>query len=288
MAADFDKPTLDDEYTSILPQGRDNNNALAVMFNNIQVFNIPVNAVQFANGQFNLWDGANWNVQPVSISGGGTGATNQAGARSNLGVLSESESDSRYMQSSNNLSDLDNISQSRTELNVYSKQESLAVANNLSDVQSAAVSFDNIKQSASASFAGVSRVRGFLNETSSLDACSIGAATSIWRSRCNFKADFNGSSFSVQDFTGSVSYWGLQNNSSIQKIATGQIRISLAGTGISPADCTILVTAIDSNPYVCTVSNITSTTFDIFTYNLSSSSSDQDLFIQIAKGFQTT
>lgn len=123
MSADFNNPTVDDQYTEILPQIRDNQNVNAVMFNNVSASNIPINAVQFVSGQFNLWDGGAWNVSPVAVAGGGTGATNAANARANLGVSSTSESDLAYLKITSNLSDLNNKSTARDELDVYGKSE---------------------------------------------------------------------------------------------------------------------------------------------------------------------
>ncbi len=87
MAADFNKPTLDDEYVNVLPQVRDNDAALAKMFNGVSVSNIPVNAVRFQGGAFSLWNGLTWNTQAISLGAGGTGATSASGARTNLNVL---------------------------------------------------------------------------------------------------------------------------------------------------------------------------------------------------------
>lgn len=141
--ADFNKPNRDQEYVNALPDTRSNQEALAKMFNGVSALNIPVNSVQFAGGQFNLWDGGNWNVQSIGISGGGTGATTAAGARANLGVISETDSDNKYLKQASNLADLNDKATARTELQV------LGVANNLSDVNDAPTAFDNIKQIAS-------------------------------------------------------------------------------------------------------------------------------------------
>lgn len=83
--ADFDKPDINDQYVTFDSSIRENQDALAVMFNGVQTSNIPVNSVQFQGGKFSLWDGAAWNDQPVSIAGGGTGATTAEGAINALG-----------------------------------------------------------------------------------------------------------------------------------------------------------------------------------------------------------
>lgn len=123
MSADFNNPTVDDQYTEILPQIRDNQKANAVMFNGVSVSNIPVMAVQFVSGQFNVWSGSAWDVKAVSVSGGGTGATNAADARANLGISSTSEADALYLKVNSNLSDLNDKTTARSELDVYGKSE---------------------------------------------------------------------------------------------------------------------------------------------------------------------
>src|SRR5690554_4414518 len=50
--------------------------------------------------------------------------TNVVQARSNLSVYSKSESDSRFLSKTDNLSDLTNVAQARSNLSVYSKSES--------------------------------------------------------------------------------------------------------------------------------------------------------------------
>lgn len=161
--ADFNKPNRDQEYVNALPDTRDNQEALAKMFNGVSALNIPINSVQFAGGVFSLWDGGNWNAQAVSVSGGGTGSTTAAGARTNLGVISESDSDNKYLKQASNLADLDDKSIARAEL------QALGITNNLSDVNDAATAFDNIKQPATETSIGAI-------EKSTLPELSSGAA----------------------------------------------------------------------------------------------------------------
>ena len=73
---------------------------------------------------------------------------NAATARTNLSVYSKAEADSKYLAKSNNLSDLTNVATARANLSVYSKIESdliyLAKANNLSDILSASAARTNL------------------------------------------------------------------------------------------------------------------------------------------------
>jgi len=86
MVADFDKPTVDDEYTNILPDIRELTKSLALMFSQGNEQNIPVSSIRFINNQFSKFNGATFDVQAISIGGGGTGSTSAAGARSALGT----------------------------------------------------------------------------------------------------------------------------------------------------------------------------------------------------------
>jgi hypothetical protein len=90
--ADFNKPTQNDEYTSVLDDIRSNVSISATM-NYAGASNIPLNSVQFISGAFQTYNGAEFVNQPVSITGGGTGASNSSAARGNLNVYSKSEVD---------------------------------------------------------------------------------------------------------------------------------------------------------------------------------------------------
>ena len=160
--ADFDKPTLDDTYVNVLPDIRLNQAANALMFNGVTVSNIPAGAIQYAGGVFGTWNGASFDVTPVVIGGGGTGATTAAGARANLDLYSTSESDAIHMSITANGSDINDASIFRTNIDVYSTSESDAITglsllktDNLASVASASTSFDNIKQSSTETSEGV-------------------------------------------------------------------------------------------------------------------------------------
>jgi len=162
MSADFDKPGLDDPYTEVLPDIRDNQKSLATMFNTGAAFNTPLNAVQFLGGKFSLFNGASFDITPVAVAGGGTGATTAAGARANLSLSSVSEANALYLKVLSNGSDIDDVSLFRTNIVVYSKSETdtadnlrLLKTDNLASVASALASFNNIKQNATVTLKGV-------------------------------------------------------------------------------------------------------------------------------------
>ena len=86
MAADFDKPTVSNTHVNVLSQLRDNQTSLARMFSDGGEANIPLRSVRFLNNTMYLWSGSIWEVAPVAIGGGGTGAETAAAARANLGT----------------------------------------------------------------------------------------------------------------------------------------------------------------------------------------------------------
>jgi len=155
MSADFDKPGLDDPYTEVLPDIRDNQKSLATMFNTGAAFNTPLNAVQFLGGKFALFNGASFDITPVAVGGGGTGATTAAGARTNLSLSSISEANALYLKALSNGSDINNASTFRTNIDVPSNSEAALNTDNLSNLANASSSFSNIKQTATESSTGV-------------------------------------------------------------------------------------------------------------------------------------
>ena len=86
MAADFDKPTVSNTHVNVLPQIIDNQTSLARMFSDGGEANVPLRSVRFLNNIMYLWNGSIWEVAPVAIGGGGTGAQTTATARASLGT----------------------------------------------------------------------------------------------------------------------------------------------------------------------------------------------------------
>src|SRR5210317_2203360 len=82
----------------------------------------------------------------IPISDGGTGAITASDARTNLDVYSKSEA----LAAANDLSDVNDVATSRTNLDVYSKSEALAVANDLSDVNDVPTARTNLDVDSSA------------------------------------------------------------------------------------------------------------------------------------------
>ena len=86
MAADLEQPTISNTHVNVLPQIVDNQTALARMFSDGGEANIPLRSVRFLNNTMYLWSGSAWDVAPIAVSGGGTGAQTAANARANLGT----------------------------------------------------------------------------------------------------------------------------------------------------------------------------------------------------------
>lgn len=88
MAADFDTPTIAGEsYVDILSGIRAKFEVVSTMsYGDAVQGSIPTNAVQFLDGRLQKWNGSSFQNAPISITGGGTGASTAAGARSALGV----------------------------------------------------------------------------------------------------------------------------------------------------------------------------------------------------------
>jgi hypothetical protein len=87
-----------------------------------------------------------WNASTIEIDRGGTGATTQAGARTNLGVTATGQ-DSTYLKVSNNLSDLGNATVARVNLGVTATgmdSTYLKASNNLSDLTSNSTARTNL------------------------------------------------------------------------------------------------------------------------------------------------
>ena len=263
MSADFNNPTVDDQYTEILPQIRDNQSANAVMFNGVSVSNIPMNAVQFVSGQFNLWNGAAWNVQPVSIAGGGTGGMTASEARANLGVNSTSESNSAYLKVTSNGSDIDDISIFRTEINVYSKTEAdsrnLLVSDNLSTVNNAVTSFNNIKQPATETDTGVVEKAGLvdgINKTPDKFVDTDLFDKLLGYRLATFKANWNGSSYVVEDRIGTPSVSVILSNT-----GAGTLTVDHA---LNTLNYDVQLTSVNATTSSCSYSGKTANEFEVY------------------------
>lgn len=88
--ADWSKPALGDLYEDFLQFLKDRDADLATMFAGAAT-NVPVGAVRWndTNKRLEKWSGSAWTVLPIGVTGGGTGATTVATARSALGAAAE-------------------------------------------------------------------------------------------------------------------------------------------------------------------------------------------------------
>jgi len=123
MAADFNKPTISgDPYVDILPEIRAQMEVVSTMsYGN--ALNKKTNAVQFLDGRFQRWDGSAFQNVPISITGGGTGASTAEGARAALSVPSVADVSSGYLSKAGNLVGLTNYAIARDYMDVYGKSE---------------------------------------------------------------------------------------------------------------------------------------------------------------------
>lgn len=90
--ADWSKPALGDLYENFLQYLKDRDVDLATMFA-APATNVPVGAVRWndTNKRLEKWSGSAWTVLPIGVTGGGTGATTVATARSALGAAAEAD-----------------------------------------------------------------------------------------------------------------------------------------------------------------------------------------------------
>jgi hypothetical protein len=96
--ADWNRPTLTDLYTDVLTThlaGKDVD-AVTLISNTAIVSNLPVGAMRYdrTNDLFAEWNGSSFVTVPISIAGGGTGASSAAGARGALGLGTMATQDS--------------------------------------------------------------------------------------------------------------------------------------------------------------------------------------------------
>lgn len=86
--ANWNNPTLTSTYTNFVQECKDRDTDSATMFG-ASGTNVPTGAIRWntSTSIFERWSGSAWVAQPVSIAGGGTGATTQTAARTALGLV---------------------------------------------------------------------------------------------------------------------------------------------------------------------------------------------------------
>jgi len=77
---------------------------------------LTAGAVEIEGSNFDITGGTVVGITDLTVADGGTGASTAAGARTNLGIYSTTETDARYLNEASNLSDLDSASTARTNL----------------------------------------------------------------------------------------------------------------------------------------------------------------------------
>lgn len=90
--ADWNLPLLTSSYTQFLTDLKDRDADSLTMLDGATPANLPVKAKRWndANQQFETWDGTTWTPMVLGLSGGGTGATTAAQARSNIAAAAAS------------------------------------------------------------------------------------------------------------------------------------------------------------------------------------------------------
>jgi len=85
--ADWSLPTLSSLYTDFLAEVSARLDDSATLFSG-GPSNQPIGSIRYFRGTnvFQEWDGANWVNKVLSMAGGGTGATDAAGIRTNIGL----------------------------------------------------------------------------------------------------------------------------------------------------------------------------------------------------------
>lgn len=278
MAADFNKPTITgDAYVDVLGEIRAQFEVVSTMSYG-DALNTKVGAVQFLDGSLQKWDGSSFDVVPVSITGGGTGASTAAGARTTLNVNEKGTLAAQVR--SNAESDALYVPQSRT----ISTAGALNGGNSLDSNISLTV------DSATTSQQGVVQLFNGLNSTSTTQALTAAqgkvlkdytdssiatANTQATQRFITFRLDWNGTNLTIFDIKGDNTYWGL----SAFRISSGKYRIFTNRSG-----CIGQAIAIDDDPIIATTRKplgYTDDTVDFLTFNTSGTAVDQDLIITL-------
>lgn len=270
--SDFDKPTTTGtQYTQVLPELRANIKGVAVMdYTGFQ--GIPNGTVKFSAGELSKYNGSSFDVVPISVSGGGTGSTTASGARVKLGVISETESDSRYLTKDGNLTGLTDTGIARTKLNVLEAGTGSSQARTNS--QNDARFLDSTDQATLTDI--INGVADKWTDAEDVNSFVLGEISQLSRDTFSFKADFDGSNYSVNSFNGDQSFWGI-GSSQVSRVSTGVIQIEVPNV----STYNVQVTAIDASPYIVTVSGVTSTKFNIYIHDENGVKSDQDVYVTI-------
>lgn len=280
MAADFNKPTITgDAYVDVLGEIRAQFEVVSTMSYG-DALNTKVGAVQFLDGSLQKWDGASFNVVPVSITGGGTGASTAAGARTALNVnekgtlgaqvRSNAESDALYVPQSRTISTAGALNGG----NSLDSNISLTVDSATTGQQGVVQLFNGVNSS-SVTLALTAAQGQYLNQQRQL---IYNLFSQLYFS---FKADWNGSSYSVTDVTGDQGYWGIQT-SNVTKIGTGNIQVAIPA---AVSNYTVQAIAVSSSLGInVSVGNITSSSFQVYCRRIDTNALiDTDVFITVTQ-----
>ena len=254
--------------------------------------NVPEGAMKWDNSQnlFRRLESGVFNIKPISLAGGGTGAVDAAGARTVLQVnktgtgeneaRTNSQNDLRYIQNSRSINTTSPL-QGGGDL---SANRTLSIQD-ASTTQKGAVQLENTLNSTSTSLALTAAQGKALKDTADSLANTVSSNYGVLfnqfaRLSFSFKADFTGSTYNPTSMTGDQSYWNIQN-STVTRIGAGIIRVYLPA---AVSDYSVQATVIDSSAYTATVSGISSSQFDVYIRNSTAGAlADQDTFITITE-----
>ena len=229
-------------------------------------------------------------VVRISLAGGGTGASDAAGARAAFNVLeagtgaaqarTNTQNDARFVQQTRTVNTTSPLSGG----GALSGNLTLSIQDSTTS-QKGAVQLNNTLTSTSTSQALTAAQGKVLKDSadslSSTVSSNYSALYNLFsRLSFSFKADFTGSTYNPVSLTGDQTYWNIQN-STVTRIGTGIIRIYLPA---AVSDYSVQATVIDSVGYTATVSGISSSQFDVYIRNSTTGAlADQDAFITITE-----
>lgn len=251
--------------------------------------NIPEGAMNWDHGSkfFRRKEGGAFLPVQISLSGGGTGASDAAGARTALEVnkagqgtaeaRTNQQNDQVYCQLSrsvNTASPLQGGGQLDSDVNLSIQDATTA--------QKGAVQLDNTLTSTSTTKALTAAQGKALDESlSSVNNSLSNEIALLGQDRISFKADWDGANYTALDILGANIYWNI-TSSGLNKISLGVLRVNVPSE-IGQFGYTVSAMVVDSSPHIVTVSGITSTRFDLYVKNLSGVGVDQDLLITISR-----
>lgn len=231
-------------------------------------------------------------IVKISLAGGGTGASDAAGARSAFNVLeagtgsnqnrTNSQNDSRFVSQARNISTSSPLGGGgplSTDL-IISIQDATTTKKGAVQLDNTLTSTSTAKALTAAQGKALNDTIAFNNNARITDINNTNAtveANRLYDKRrfVTFRVDWDGFGYDIYDVKGDATYWGL----SVSRIATGQIRILTARSGVAGH-----ATAIDASPIIVTARKplgYTDDSIDFHSHTLAGTDVDNDLFVTL-------